>query len=279
MAVVITVASDQHCGSTVGLISDKPITYDDGGSYLPSPGQLWLWDAWRSGWDKAAECAARNNADLWFVNNGDLTDGPRHHGTHQSVGLHIQEREIVRDVLDYPLLLDQTIKRIFIVRGTESHVGPGAASEEGIAKALSDDWPVEGCPEPRTMSWYHLMMDVEGVFLDFLHHGRTGYRPWTHWNATNLLAAQIVMERIKNDERIPDLAIRSHFHRHSDSHDAQKTRVIQTPALQLATSYVYRRVPESLADVGMIWILVDDGHYEVYKDLHVPSRGPVWTAA
>jgi len=277
MAVVIAVASDEHCGSTGGLMADKPITYDDGGTYHPSPGQLWLWNAWRDGWDQAAECAARNNAELWWVNNGDLTDGPRHHGTHQSVGMHGEEREVVRDVLDYPLL-KCGIKKIFMVRGTESHVGPGACAEEGIAKALSDDWPVEGCPEPPTMSWYHLMMDVEGVFLDCLHHGRTGYRPWTHWNATALLAAQITMERVKTGDRIPDLAIRSRFHRHSDSYDAQPCRVIQTPAFQLATSYVHRRAPESLADVGMICVLIDDGLYEVHKHIVTPSRGHVWTA-
>lgn len=277
MAVVIGVASDEHCGSTVGLCGPNPIQYDDGGQYVPSPGQKWLWGAWCEGWEQAAECAARHNAELWWLNNGDLTDGPRHHGTHQSVGLYIQEREIVRDVLDKPLGLG--LKRIFLVRGTESHVGPGAASEEGIAKALSDDWPVEPCPDPPTMSWWHLMAEVEGVFIDALHHGRTGYRPWTHWNATNLLAAQITMERVKTGDRIPNIAIRSHFHRHSDSYDAQPCRVIQTPAFQLATSYVHRRVPESLADVGMIWLLIDNGHVEVHKHIVVPSRGTIWTAA
>jgi len=302
MAVLLAVTSDEHCGSTVGLCSPKPILYDDGGEYHASPGQLWLWDCWRRGWDAAAECAQKHDAELWWVNNGDLTDGPGHHGTHQSISaLHTQEREVVRDVLDYPLALD--LKRIFIIRGTESHVGKGASSEEGIAKALSDDWPVESCEETGTASWWHLMADIEGVYVDVLHHGRTGYRPWTQANATNLLAAQIVAERVKEkynllkelrkakgenkksiherieDWRLPDLALRAHFHRHSDSYDAHPTRVIQGPAFQLATSYVHRRVPESLADVGMYWILIDDGSYSVFFDIHQPSRGRIWTAA
>jgi hypothetical protein len=279
MAVVLTVTSDTHCGSTIGLMSPKPITYDDGGEYHPSPGQRWLWERWMAGWDAAGECAVRNNAEHFWLLNGDLTDGPLHHGTHQSISaLHTQEREVVRDVLDYPLL-NHALRKIFLIRGTESHVGKGACSEEGIAKALSDDWPVEPCAENGTMSWWHLMADIEGVLIDALHHGRTGYRPWTFANAVNLLAAQIVMERVNNNERIPDLALRAHFHRYNDSYGAQRTRVIQGPAFQLSSSYVHRKVPESLADIGMYWILIDDGHYELHKSIEKPSRGRIWTAA
>lgn len=257
-------------------MSPKGVYHDDGQWLGPSKGQGWLWDCWLSFWDMVDGLKGKHSAEAWWVNNGDLTDGPLHHGTYQTSAItNAMEREVVRDVLDTPL--DLGLERIFLIRGTESHVGKGAAQEEGIAKALSDDWPVEPEDE-RRFSWWHLMMECEGVFLDFTHHGRTGLRPWTHWNATNLLAAQIVMERVKGDERIPDLAIRSHYHRHSDSYDAQRCRVIQTPAYQLATSYVHKRVPESLADIGGIAIVVDGDNYEVHKDIHKPSRGKVWTA-
>ena len=184
------------------------------------------------------------------------------------------EGEIVRDVLDVPLALNP--ERTFIVKGTSSHTGPGSSSEERIARALSDSYKIE--MDGGNYSWYKLMMDVEGVFLDFTHHGRTGYRPWTHFNATALLAAQITMERVKGGERIPDLAVRSHFHRTADSYDAQPCRVIQTPAFQLGTEYVNQKVPESLADIGMIAVVVDDGHYEVHKSISKPARGTIWTA-
>jgi len=277
MAKVIAVTSDEHCRSTVGLCSPKGVALDDGGRYEASKGQKWLWSCWLSFWEKVDTLQIKHKAETWWVNNGDLTDGD-HHGTYQIVSKNsIQEREIVRDVLDVPLSLGP--KRLFFVRGTESHVGQGGSSEESIARALSDDWPVEWQQDPHTASWWHLMMECEGVFLDFTHHGRTGLRPWTHWNATNLLAAQITMERVKNGERIPDLAIRSHYHRYSDSYDAQPVRVIQTPAYQLATAYVHKRVPESLADVGGIIIVVDGDHYEVHKDIYQPSRGGIWRAA
>jgi len=273
VATIIAITSDEHCGSSVGLMSPKGVYHDDGQWTGPSKGQTWLWDCWRRTWDMVAELQSKYSADVFWINNGDLVDGPLHHSTYQTSAItRAMEREVVRDVLDVPLGLN--LRRLFFVRGTESHVGKGAAQEEGIAKALSDDWPVE--PETdRRFSWWHLMMECEDVFLDCTHHGRSGQRPWTQWNATALLAAQITLERVKSGERLPDLAIRSHYHRYADSYDAQPVRVIQTPAFQLATSYVTKVVPESLADIGGIAIVVDGDQYEVHKQLFIPSRGRV----
>ena len=277
MAVVIAVASDQHARSTVGLCSPKGVAFNDGGHYQPSKGQLWMWDIWEECWDRVGDLAAKHNAPVWWINNGDLVDGD-HHNTPQIVSRStIQEREIVRDILDVPLLRVKP-ESIFIVRGTASHVGQEGSSEESIARALSDDWPVEWCPEPHQASWYTLMLECEGLFIDALHHGRTGYRAHTSQNATELLAWDISMERAKNGERLPDIAFRSHIHRYFISaEDQAPVRVIQTPAFQLKTGWAYGKVPESLADVGMVWVLVDGDHYEVHKHKFRPNRGPVWT--
>ena len=276
MAVVLLVTSDTHCRSTVGLIHPNGVDLSDDGHYTPSPGQRFLWDVYSEGIEKAGECAAKNNADLFWISNGDLVDG-YHHGTHQVISNDaIPEREIVRGVLDPVLDLDP--KRIFIVKGTEAHVGKGGSSEESIARALSDDWPVEKDINTNQFSWYTAQFEIEDVLIDATHHGRTGYRPWTEHNAVQLLAANIFVERAKHGERIPQVALRSHFHRHFDSHDAWPVRVLQTAAFQLGTSYVKAKVPESLADIGLLWILVDDDHYEVHKHIVKPSRGKIWRA-
>ena len=198
MAKVLLITSDTHCRSTVGLISPKGVGLSDDGHYTPSPGQRWLWDIFREGLDKAGECAAKHNAEIWWESNGDLTDG-NHHGTHQIVSADsIPEREIVRGVLDPILDLDP--KKIFIIKGTESHVGKGGSAEESIARALSDDWPVEQDINTNQYSWYTLQAEIEGLLFDFTHHGRTGYRPWTEQNAVQLLAAHIFVERSKHGE-------------------------------------------------------------------------------
>lgn len=275
MAVVIAVTSDQHARSTVGLCAPQGVAFNDGGHYQPSKAQLWMWDIWLEGWERVGETAAKANAPVWWINNGDLVDGD-HHNTPQIVSRSsIQEREIVRGILDIPLSLSP--ERIFFTRGTSAHVGQEGSSEESIARALSDDWPVEWCPEPESASWYNLMMECEGLFIDALHTGRTGYRTWTSQNATELLAWDIVTERVKGRERIPDIAIRSHIHRcYKSSPDSCPLRVIQTPAFQLKTGWAHNKVPETLADVGMVWIVVDDTHYEIHEHWVRPSRGPIW---
>lgn len=274
MPVCVVVTSDQHARSTVGLISPKGVALDDGGRYRPSKAQLWLWDHWRAAWERAVEEAHRAGAELWWVNNGDLVDGDHHH-TYQIVSRNsIQEREIVRDILDVPL--SYSPKHIFIVRGTETHTGPAASAEESIARALSDDWPVEWQSDPHTASWWHLMLEAEGVLLDFMHHGRVGWRPWTMAGQVGNLAAQIVFERANAGEPIPHIAVRSHYHRYADTGDLFRCRLIQTPAWQLATSYVRRVVPESLADIGLVWILIDDGTYRVGAYVTRPQRGEIW---
>ena len=51
MSTVIAIASDLHCGSTIGLCPDTGIELDDGGWYEPSNAQKWLWEEWQNHWD------------------------------------------------------------------------------------------------------------------------------------------------------------------------------------------------------------------------------------
>ncbi|HEX6940223.1 MAG TPA: hypothetical protein VF158_12485 [Longimicrobiales bacterium] len=271
--VVLAVVSDLHAGSTVGLCPDGGIDLDDGGRYEPSTAQRWLWQCWREYWDAVARAREDAKGLLYVVLNGDLVDGA-HHGTTQIVSGNMDvQGAVARACLEVPRALEPD--RWFVVRGTEAHVGPSAQSEEGLARHLG----AEPDANTGTRSWWHLRMDVLGHRLDFAHHGRTGYRSWTRWNATQLLAADIALTHLQDGERPPDLAVRSHFHRYADSYDAQPVRVIQTPAFQLATAYVHRRAPESLADIGGIIVTLRTGHMDVRPVLYKPRRSTVWTAA
>lgn len=272
-AVVIAVVSDLHAGSTVGLCPADGIDLDDGGRYEPSMAQRWLWQCWTEYWEAVRDARKANRAKLYIVLNGDLVDG-NHHGTTQIVSGNMDvQLAVARACLEVPKALRPDCW--FVVRGTESHVGPSAQAEEGIARHLG----AEKDPDTGTRSWWHLRMDVLGHRLDFAHHGRTGYRSWTRWNATQLLAADIALTHLQDGETPPKLAIRSHFHRYADSYDAQPVRVIQTPAFQLATAYVHRRVPESLADIGGIIITLRPGSFDVRPVLYKPRRSTVWIAA
>jgi hypothetical protein len=287
MRTLVAVASDTHCLSTVGLCPPQPIQLDDGGWLEPSMAQRWLWDCWKAQWDRVDEL---RGDELRIILNGDLVDGPGHHGTHQSMSMqsHIQS-QIIHDTLEVPLSLGPD--SVFIVRGTESHVGKGGTTEEAIARGLRDaGHAIEGDPDTGQASWYEVTMDVQGRTINATHHGRTGNRPWTGPNATLMLAAQIYYERSvermqqlaqgmseKDATRVPDLAFRSHYHKHYDSYDAHPVRVIQMPAYQLRTAYIYRRHVERLADIGGCIAIIEDGRITgVEKVLFKPRRGSTW---
>lgn len=273
----IAIVSDTHCGSTVALCPNRPIELDDNQFYRPSEAQVWLWDKWLEAWQWVESRLNYHNVDgLMIAINGDVFDGD-HHDTHQIISRSSYvQTQIAHEVFDVAWGLEPD--RVVVVRGTESHVGKGGSSEESFARGLAEKGlPVVG-QGGEVMSHYQYQVEVEGALLDFTHHGRTGHRPWTRHNATLLLAAQITMERIKEGSPLPKLAVRSHFHRISDSYDAHPVRVLQTPAWQLRTSYVVKKHVEGLADVGICIAFVDDGEVvKIEKKEYIPaaSRGKV----
>lgn len=279
--VVIAIVSDTHCGSTVALCPPS-IALDDGGAYQASRPQLWLWESWLAFWNRVAELRRVYGADLFTVFNGDVTDGD-HHGTTQILsGNPTAQAAVVNAVME--VVLDQRPTQMFFVRGTEAHVGKSAAFEERIALGLQKDGrPVCGDPVTGTASWWHLRMEVQGVRLDFAHHGRYGQRPWTRGNVVLNYAAEIFYDhaaedayRADGETSYPHLAFRSHQHRYFDTAGAHPTRLIQTPAWQLATAYIHRINPGAIAHVGGIIVTIDDGRATVEPILFRPLKGEPW---
>lgn len=269
--VVVAVVSDVHAGSTVALMHPEGVPHDDGQVTMPSKAQRWLWQCWGDYWDRVEEIRNRHRAKLYHVYNGDLVDGPAHHGTTQTVSNHPGvEKYIAKKCLEVPKSLGPD--KQFVVRGTEVHVGKSGGVEDSLAEWLG------AVREPETggASWWHLRMEVQGKLLDFAHHGRVGTRPWTKPNVTMNLAAQIFYEHASRGERHPDLAVRSHYHQWIDTYKAQPVRVIQTPAWQLHTAFTRRIATDSLSDIGGIILVLQDGRLSVEEVLFTPARGAVW---
>lgn len=278
-ACIVVHVSDLHCGSTIGLFPRGALTLDDGGTYTGSDAQGWLWDRWEAVWHRL-EAMLTVRPRPWYLHlNGDIIDGD-HHNTYQIVSRHpLAELDISRACLALPLRLKP--EGIVIVRGTEVHVGRGASGEESLAKALHEaGHPVIRHPT-GPYSWWHFLGEFGGVLMDLAHHGRMGGTPWTAGNAVVRQAAEIFFEYAKDQTRHPDLAFRSHFHRHADSYRAQPVRVIQTPAFQLASSYVRAKHVNTLADIGGIITECEEGRYVVHDDSGLitrPERTPAWKA-
>ena len=273
--VLVAVTSDIHCGSTVAACPPEGVVLDDGQTYLPSKSQSWLWEQWCAFWEKAAKTAKEYKADLWSVYNGDLFEGS-HHGTTQIISAHPEPQSYVANRV-YGIPLEFKPKRTFVVRGTEAHVGPSAATEEYFAAKIH----AEKNEETGRWSWWHLLLDVHGIRLDFQHHpsGR-GSLPWTRPQAAQRLAFRIWSEHALRGLPHPHLAFRSHLHVHADSGDAYPTRAIISPAWQLKTAHAHKVAADSIADIGGILVLVmPDSTYTVQNVFSLPEQVQPWRAA
>lgn len=274
---VIAAMSDLHAGSSVGVCMG-PVKLDDGGTYQPSKAQQWLAEVYQDYVRSFVGDSVGYDTNLTVLTNGDLFDGD-HHDTIQLVSRHPGiEFQIAQRLFEpwFELAGSVNKMRFVFVRGTESHVGRNGSKEEAFARWVNDQgFDVVQDPDTGNYSWWHFRGDFGKLRVDATHHGQIGSRAWTRHNAVMAQACDIFAEHAMHRERHPDIAIRSHFHTHADSHDAYPTRVIQLPAFQLKTGYAHRVAANKLADIGGILVAEDGG---VDKYIVHPERGAVWQA-
>lgn len=271
-SILLRIRSDLHCGSSLGLCTPEPIELDDGQELRPSKVQNWMWQCHQTFLERSERVREEWDAQLYDLYNGDMVDGPDHHGTVQVMSRHPGiEKVIAKRCLEESKA--QGPDRTFVVRGTEVHVGKSGSSEDSLAEWLG----AEKDPETGANSWWHLRLELQGLRIDATHHGKMGMLPWTAGAAVARYAMQIFTEHAVAGDPAPHLAIRSHYHRHYDSGSLAPTRVIQTPAFQAKTAFVHRIAADSIADVGGVLVLIRDGRIADVETIKFkPSRGAVW---
>lgn len=268
---ILVVVADTHIGSTVALCPPA-VPLDDGGSYTPSAGQRWLWSCWLDFWTQVMATRPSGGGKRYVVHLGDICEGD-HHETSQIVSRN------PATMLDLAITVLEPVRQwadhMFVIRGTEAHAGKSAAMEEAIA----DDLNCTRDMARDTASWWHLLLEVQGVRIDCAHQPISASgRPWTRANGANVLAFATFSEYAEHGERPPDIALRAHLHRFSDSGSNYVTRAVIAPAWQLGTAYSNRRWPGQLADIGgQIWTITD-GQPELRLVLYRPGPREPWRA-
>lgn len=276
--ILLAVTSDQHPGSTIGLCPPEGVRLDDGGFYKPSKAQKWLWERWeKEFWPRVAEVRKAHNALLHLAFNGDAAEG-NHHGSTQIVSGNVEVQSYIMDrVFSVPLALAPDA--VYVIRGTEAHVGPSGASEEALARS----WARKGVPvvqESESLAWSHWQFraNLHGVLIDFQHHGRTGGRPWTELSAVENAAAEIALEHLRAGEQVPNLVFRSHMHKHKDTGEHSFPRLIQTAAWQLKTAFGHKVAANKIAHVGGHIVLIQpNGTFTVENMIFRPALPKAWS--
>ena len=155
ISTLLVVISDIHANSTVAVCPPS-INLDDGGSYKASKAQLWIWDKWLKFWSKVKE-ESKGYDKLCVVLNGDLVDGD-HHDTPQIITRNMETQSRIALAVIKPML-DLNPDAIYVIRGTESHVGKSGQWEEFIANdigAVVDE-------QRGTSSWWHLKLRLKAI--------------------------------------------------------------------------------------------------------------------
>jgi hypothetical protein len=270
--LVIAITSDQHCGSTVALCPPV-INLDDGGQYVASKPQVWLWEKWNAFYGEVERERRRLDATLMLGFNGDMTEGDHHKTTQILSGNPTAQAAVVNEIMRVPLALKPD--HLVFIRGTEAHVGPSAAFEERIATGLrKDGWPVVRDEHTGNSSHWHWTVEHQGVRLDLAHHGKFGSRPNTKFNTVIALAFDIFTRHALEGRPHPHLAVRSHMHQFGDTGSMYPTRLIQMPAFQLSTAFIHRLNPGAIADVGGIIVTIAEGRMDVRPVLYHPDPAP-----
>ena len=271
--VVLATVSDIHCGSTVAMVPPEGVHLDDGGTYKPSKANKWLWQCWEEFWKEVAKVKSKHRADLYVIYNGDFWEGD-HHRTTQIISPNPEPiNYIASRILNVPRKLKP--KHQFMVRGTEAHVGVSGAQEEALAREYR--FQFTGDPENDTYTWWHLKIELNGIFIEAQHHGKIGRLPWTKSNAVLQQAANVFMSHAQAGQRHPDISFRSHMHQWADSYRAQPTRLIQTPAWQLKTAFAHKVAPNSPPDIGgIITVIKPDSTFTCEELLFKPEEVKPW---
>jgi hypothetical protein len=268
-AIILT--GDHHVNSTVGLCPPS-FELDDGGTYKLNKTQRWLWGYWNECWQEAEEFMKGAIRTTWIVNGDALDYDSKGRSSQYVTNNKATVQRMAVTAMEPGLIF---VDRLYMIRGTDAHVGNNGEMEEALAQDI--DITVKN---GEVASWYHLQGVMCGMRVDVAHHTNMGGLAWTEKNAANKVAADAIMQYVLAEQKIPHLVVRSHVHRHADSYDNFPTRAVVLPAWQSMTAYGARLNPNRLSDVGMIVFLIDDGKIVAEKKmitkLHQIGRS-VWT--
>jgi hypothetical protein len=285
---IVPFISDLHTNSTVALCPPR-VQLDAGGDYTPSKMQRWLYrDVWEPLMDEIWQVKKRLKWPLLTILGGEAADSNKYCKT-ELISQNESDQlstamKILEPVLDFSDF-------ITVIRGTEAHSGAASWMDEQVAKDI-DDTKIEVIKSDNgKKSMYEFKGYLGGVYINAAHHpGHGAHRPWTKGGDAGRLAADHMYRNMKYNYAMikqgtpefqmamPDLVLRGHNHKPSDSGDTHPIRAIINPSFQLTGGFGYR-LGGDILPVGAMYLLCAKGKYTVHK-MHMEwPRGPYWVPA
>ncbi len=232
--IQVVIVSDLHCGCQLGLCPPVPIELDNGGTYTASTLQQKVWSWWEEFWSKWVPMVTRGEP-FAVVINGDTLDGNHHNSTHQ-ISHNLADQRRISEIILKPVCR-QCNGNLYMIRGTEAHVGKSGQEEETLAKEIG------AIPnEIGNYARWDLWLRIGGKLAHITHHiGTTSslqYETTALMKEYAIACAEAGCWGLEN----PSWVVRAHRHRFSKI-EVPTSRgdgiCVVTPGWQLKTPFVW----------------------------------------
>tara|TARA_R100000808_G_scaffold19628_2_gene42541 strand:+ start:1117 stop:1971 length:855 start_codon:yes stop_codon:yes gene_type:complete len=254
----LVVVSDLHCGCRVGLCPPR-VSLDSAGLYKASAVQKKMWAYWKTFWRDFVP-AATGGEPFVAVVNGDAVDGV-HHGGKFLISPNIADQIKIAAACLQPVT--EAASALFLIRGTETHVGAAAELEEILGHQVGAVRDASGL-----FSRFELRKTIgpgTGRVVHFAHHISGTTSPASESGAVNRELTNTFIESAQWKKETPVAVIRSHRHRFchvqipvrmegQQPHQTTTGHSLTTPAWQAATPYVHRIARDSSPQFGGVVI-------------------------
>jgi len=265
--------ADTHTNSKSGLCPWQGTPLDGGGHYTPSELQCWYWEKWVCAWKEIERRKREKKCKVWGFSVGDGSDDNRH-GKYGLISLNETDIVNLGEAVLEPVR--SVADSIYVLRGTEAHTRGAGALEELVAHRVG----AVPHPELGSYSWYHALVDCQGVLLSVAHHAKSYARlPWTQGGGVSRSRAHLQAVYAEDQEVMAythRLGVRAHGHYAADSGAVDRGwRMIFCPPWQAQESYGWRLGNVVIDPPGM-WIAhCHEGQYELeFIEYEIP-RSPI----
>lgn len=260
----LVVVSDSHCGCRSGLCLGEA-SLDDGGAYQPSDAQQAVAEHWDEFWDDWVPDVCHGEPFAVVV-NGDSLDGV-HHGAVTQVSQNLSDQRRIALTALKPVY-ELCEGRLYIIRGTEAHVGKSGQNEETLAEELGAVQDERG-----QYSRHELWIRVGRGLCQIMHHiGVTGS---SHFESSAVMKelAESYAEAGRWHNEPPDVVVRSHRHRHIEVRVPTKLGYgisFVTAGWQLKTPFTYRIAGGRITTPQIGGSVIRQGDHDLY------TRHKIW---
>jgi len=236
---------------------------------MPNETQKAVWKYWLYFWNVWVPHVTYGQP-YGIIINGDTIDGKHHNSSHQISHNLGDQVELARSILAPRVA---KAERLFVVRGTEAHVGISGEQEERLARELGAI-PNDAGQYAR----YELWLRVGRGLVNVLHHiGCTGSQAYEA-TAVHKELVEALLECGRWEEKQPNIIVRSHRHRYiktSISTDFGEAIAVVTPGWQGKTPFVWKIAGGRLSPPQFGGLVIAQGDHDLYTRSYVksPKRG------